>query len=83
MTTVRAFVWIEQEIAIVAMIQQLVRNNRDEPPVAAYIHQSIKMEGIRTLLHLNPSPFEGIPSSPENNRSFLNYALTPTLNPVQ
>jgi hypothetical protein len=57
-TTVRASLWIEQEIAIVALIQQLVRKNREELPVAAYVHQSIKMEGIRTLLHLNPLTFE-------------------------
>ena len=48
-TTVRASVWMEQEIAIAATIQQLVRKNQDEFRVAAYIHQSINREGIRLL----------------------------------
>lgn len=57
-TTVRASIWVEQEIAIAALVQQLVRKSQDEFPVAAYVHQSIKREGIRTLLHLNPVSFE-------------------------
>jgi len=57
-TSVRASVWIEQEIAMAALIQQLVRKNQEELPVAAYIHRSIKLEGIRTLLQLNPVSFE-------------------------
>jgi hypothetical protein len=56
--TIRGSIWIEQEIAIAAMIQQLIRKNQDELPVAAYLHQSINREGIRTLLHLNPISFE-------------------------
>jgi hypothetical protein len=56
--TVRASVWIEQEIAMAALVQQLVRREKNDLKVAAYVHYSIKMEGIRTLLHLNPIPFE-------------------------
>jgi hypothetical protein len=56
--TVRASVWIEQEIAMIALIQQLVRNDKNDLKIAAYAHKSIKLEGIRTLLHLNPMPFE-------------------------
>ncbi len=56
--TVRASVWVEQEIAIAAVIQQFVRGTQGELPVAAYVHQSVKREGIRTLLHLNPVSFE-------------------------
>jgi hypothetical protein len=57
-TSVRASVWIEQEIAMIAMIQQFVRKDKDYLKVAAYSHVSIKREGIRTLLHLNPLEFE-------------------------
>lgn len=49
----RASVWIEQEIAIAAMIQ-----HRGKPLiVAAYIEDGIHREGLRDLLHLNPVTF--------------------------
>ena len=50
----RASVWIEQEIAIAAYIKYA---DKKTLPVIAFIHQSINMEGIRTLLHLNPISF--------------------------
>lgn len=50
----RASVWIEQEIAIAAYIQQI--ENR-ALPVIAFAHNSVSREGIRDLLHLNPIPF--------------------------
>lgn len=56
--SVRASVWIEQEVAMIALIQQLVRKDKNDLKVAAYAHKSIKLEGIRMLLHLNPMPFE-------------------------
>lgn len=56
--TVRASVWIEQEVAMIALIQQLVRQDKNDLKIAAYAHKSIQREGIRTLLHLNPVPFE-------------------------
>ena len=51
---VRASVWIEQEIAVAAYIQRLEGR---ELPVIAFVHQSIGLEGIRELLHLNPERF--------------------------
>lgn len=56
--TVRASVWIEQEVAMIAMVQQLVREDKNDLRVAAYAHKSIHLEGIRTLLHLNPIAFD-------------------------
>lgn len=52
----RGSVWIEQEIAIAAFITQVLKRHVN---VAAYIHRSIKREGIRDQLHLNPVPFDG------------------------
>jgi hypothetical protein len=54
---VRGSLWIEQEIAIVSLIQHFVRKDT-EIKIAAYVHQSIKREGIRELIHLNPIPFD-------------------------
>lgn len=51
---VRASVWIEQEIAIATYIQRVEKRKL---PVAAFIHQSVGYEGIRNLLHLNPTYF--------------------------
>jgi hypothetical protein len=46
---IRASVWIEQEIAIAAYIQQT------RPlPVIAFIHKDVGREGLRDFLHLNP-----------------------------
>jgi len=50
----RASVWIEQEIAIAAYIQQTAKNDL---LTAAYIEEGVGLEGLRTLLHLNPMPF--------------------------
>ncbi len=51
---VRASVWIEQEIAIATYIQ---RAEKRKLPVVAFIHKSVGHEGIRNLLHLNPTYF--------------------------
>ncbi|MGA3328110.1 MAG: hypothetical protein ABSF45_26970 [Terriglobia bacterium] len=51
---VRASVWIEQEIAIATYIQ---RAEKRKLPVVAFIHKSVGREGIRDLLHLNPTYF--------------------------
>lgn len=51
---VRASVWIEQEIAIAAYIQRIEKR---ELPIIAFKHSSVGREGIRELLHLNPTPF--------------------------
>jgi hypothetical protein len=51
---VRGSVWIEQEIAIAAFIAKCL-NRRIE--VAVFLHGSIKREGLRELLHLNPFVF--------------------------
>lgn len=51
---VRASIWIEQEIAIATYIKQV--ENRPLP-IIAFKHKSVSLEGIRTLLHLNPIEF--------------------------
>jgi hypothetical protein len=50
----RASVWIEQEIAIAAYIQQTTKNDL---LTAAYIENGVGREGLRELLHLNPLEF--------------------------
>src|SRR6267143_2201178 len=50
----RGSVWIEQEVAIAAFMTQYSGRNIE---VAAFIHEDIKREGIRDLLHLNPISF--------------------------
>lgn len=50
----RGSVRIEQEIAIAAFISQFSGRSIE---VAAFIHEDIKREGIRDLLHLNPILF--------------------------
>ena len=50
----RASVWIEQEIAIATYIQR-VENRR--LPIIAFKHKSVCLEGIRSLLQLNPIEF--------------------------
>lgn len=50
----RASVWIEQEIAIATYIH---RAEKRPLPVIAFTHESIGIEGIRSLLHLNPVRF--------------------------
>jgi hypothetical protein len=51
---VRASVWIEQEIAVATYIQRMEKRKL---PVIAFIHRSVGREGIRDLLHLNPTSF--------------------------
>jgi hypothetical protein len=50
----RASVWIEQEIAIATYIQRIEKRSL---PVIAFVHESVGLEGIRQLLHLNPIRF--------------------------
>ena len=50
----RGSVWVEQEIAIAAFIAQVLKT---PIKVAAYISRSIKREGMREQLHLNPVLF--------------------------
>jgi hypothetical protein len=50
----RGSVWLEQETAIAAFLQSLDRSI----PVAAYIEDGIKREGLRELLQLNPISFQ-------------------------
>ena len=51
---VRAYVWIEQEIAIATYIQRVEKRTL---PIIAFKHKSVGREGIRDLLHLNPFEF--------------------------
>jgi hypothetical protein len=51
---IRASVWIEQEIAIATYIRQM--ENRPLP-VIAFKHRSVCLEGIRSLVQLNPIEF--------------------------
>lgn len=51
---IRASVWIEQEIAIATYIQRMEKRPL---PVIAFVHNSVGLEGIRALLHLNPVAF--------------------------
>src|SRR5208337_4442257 len=51
---VRASVWIEQEIAIATYIQRVEHRSL---PIIAFKHKSVGLEGIRSLLHLNPIEF--------------------------
>lgn len=53
-TLARASVWIEQEIAIAAYIQ---RTSKNDLLAAAYIEKGVGREGLRELLHLNPTEF--------------------------
>jgi len=51
---VRASVWIEQEIAIATYIRRVEKN---QLPIIAFRHKLVGLEGIRSLLHLNPIEF--------------------------
>jgi hypothetical protein len=53
-THTRASVWIEQEIAIATYIRRIEKR---ELPVMAFIHEDVGLEGIRSLLQLNPKRF--------------------------
>ena len=51
----RASVWVEQEIAIAAFREQVLR----EPiPVQLYIQNGIRLEGLRDKILLNAEPFD-------------------------
>lgn len=50
----RGSVWVEQEIAIAAFLAQ---HGGRQIEVAAFVHEAVKREGIRDLLHLNPILF--------------------------
>ena len=51
----RASVWIEQEIAIAAFLNnQMKRSLR----IAAYVHKDVALEGLRQFIILNPKKFE-------------------------
>jgi hypothetical protein len=52
---VRASVWVEQEIAIAAYMTQILGRRLN---VAAYEHATIRREGIREQLILNPKSFQ-------------------------
>jgi hypothetical protein len=52
--TIRASVWVEQEIAIAAYIE---RTQKKRLLTAAYIEDGVTLEGLRSLLHLNPIKF--------------------------
>jgi hypothetical protein len=51
----RGSVWIEQELAIAAYIQQVLQ---PEIPVLVFVQKGIALEGIREKLILNPTYFE-------------------------
>jgi hypothetical protein len=66
--SVRASVWVEQEIAIAAFISQAL----DRPmQVRSYVHESIKREGLRDKLHLNPIHFRDDSEILDDLASFL------------
>lgn len=50
----RASVWIEQEIAVAAYISQICKRNLH---AKAFVHESVKREGMREFILLNPSGF--------------------------
>ncbi|MGB7022277.1 MAG: hypothetical protein WBD73_00625 [Candidatus Acidiferrales bacterium] len=51
---IRASVWVEQEIAIAALMEQVLRRPLH---VALFTEHGIEVEGIRKQLHLNPVQF--------------------------
>src|SRR5947207_7272769 len=51
---VRASIWIEQEIAIATYVRRVEKRSL---PIIAFKHKSVGLEGIRSLLHLNPIEF--------------------------
>ena len=52
---VRGSVWIEQEIAIAAFISQSLQRRLE---VIAYVHRTIRREGLRDKLQVNPILFD-------------------------
>jgi hypothetical protein len=53
--SIRASVWVEQEIAIAAFLQQTLGRSIH---VAAYLQKGVGLEGVREQLLLNPLEFE-------------------------
>jgi hypothetical protein len=51
----RGSVWVEQEIAIAAFMQQALGRGM---PARAYVQRHIRMEGVRGFILLNPIEFE-------------------------
>jgi hypothetical protein len=51
----RASVWVEQEIAIVAFMKQVMG---EAISARAYAHKDIRLEGLRGFILLNAKPFE-------------------------
>jgi len=64
----RASAWIEQEIAIATYIRHMEKRLL---PVIAFKHKAVGLEGIRSLVHLNPIEF--------THGSEVLSALTPLL----
>lgn len=52
---IRASVWVEQEIAIAALMEQVLHRPLH---VALFIQREIAIEGMRKQLHLNPVEFD-------------------------
>jgi hypothetical protein len=82
----RASVWIEQEIAIATYIQCVEKRHL---PVIAFVHNSVGLEGIRGLLHLNPLAFtneseilESLPDRLKNWRGLSTAGLRVELESV-
>jgi hypothetical protein len=65
---VRGSVWVEQEIAIAAFISQALGRPMQ---VRSYVHQSIRLEGLRDKLHLNPVRFHKDSEILDDLTSFL------------
>jgi hypothetical protein len=65
---VRGSVWVEQELAIAAFIQQVLERNL---PVRAYVHKDIAREGLRDKLHINPVIFADDKEVLDDLRAFL------------
>jgi len=71
---VRASVWIEQEIAIAAFMQQILGKHIY---VAAYQHAEIAREGMRDKIQLNPQSFKSNTEILEHLRTVLpGWAVT-------
>ena len=71
----RASVWIEQEIAIATMMEQVLRRPLH---VALFIQPGISIEGIRQQLQLNPVEF----TSPEDVTGHLRKILPKWTRPL-
>lgn len=54
-TIIRGSLWIEQEIAIAAFLQQTEKKNIE---AIAFIQEGVNLEGVRHYLHFNPRSFK-------------------------